>query len=241
MPDILKLETETDRLWATMVSGTIETTEDLEDNPSDFALIVRILADAEEGIRRDFGTFEKRLREIENDSNLSDTGRKAKRVEIARSLLENLDTRLAKRSDGDVLSDARTMIEELSAELRVRPADTAGRAVREAEVREILRKNDALTNGTVLADAVDNGDELVYLAFVNAPAFELRNETLVTKLALTAAIHSWESKSDPEKAAQVRALRNAVDVVEQAVRGFTGHVSERAGLSPDSSILRVGA
>ena len=104
----------------------------------------------------------------------------------------------------------------------------AALAVRERELRDWLFTQDDLARQLAFNKAVDTRDELLFGAFVNAPA--PMRDALLSPDALKQGLQQWETNGSPEAAAKVTALGRAIKLAKDARRNLALHVRSVAGL-----------
>jgi hypothetical protein len=116
--------------------------------------------------------------------------------------------------------------------------DNAAKAIREAEVRQSLPR-DPIEVKLIYWEAIDEGDEAVYLAIRNAPAFM----KLLPPDDVKEGEAMWVNKRNPEKSKQIRDLDNAISVLQETIDRARRIVQTECGMKlpdPIEEIARGG-
>lgn len=183
--------------------------------------------------------FDDQLNEVVASPHFTADGKRERARELAEKVLNGLR--------GDKLIDlAEQNHAELADSIKFKPATldarqfeipaaaalAAGRhaalAVRERELRDWLFTQDDLKRAAVFNKAVDTRDELLFGAFVNAPA--PMRDALLSPDALKQGLQQWEANGSPEASAKVKSLGRAIELAKDARRNLALHVRSVAGL-----------
>lgn len=220
------------------------------DQPDKDIANMKQLFDGTITVRRE---FDNQFNDVTRSSNLTQEGKRERIVELATGVLDSLrgenlielaelhhvqllDSIRFKPATLDVRQFERSARPELSAVTAA--AKHTALAVREHEVRQWLFTQDDLKRREVFNKAVDTRDELLFGAFVNAPA--PMRDVLLAPDALKQGLQQWETNGSPAATKKVKALGRAIDLVKEARRGLVAHVRAVANLPESFKPVVVG-
>lgn len=197
--------------------------------------------------------FDDQFNEVVRSGNLTEDGKRTNIIQLATTVLNNI------RGE-NLIGVAEQHHAELANSIKFKPATLdvrqfertpnpavaataaaarhAALAVREQEFRRWLFSQDDLKRAEVFNKAVDTRDELLFGAFVNAPA--PMRDALLSPDAIKQGLERWETNGHPEAVKKVKALSRAIDLAKDAQRGLELHVRAAAGLPASFAPVVVG-
>lgn len=221
----------------------VSTIEIDPDQPDKDIVNMKQLFDGAIAARR---AFDDEVNEVVRSGNLTEDGKRTNVVQLATTALNNI------RGE-NLIGVAEQHHAELADSIRFKPATLdvrqfertanppvaataaaarhAALAVREQEFRQWLFTQGDLKRAEVFSKAVDTRDELLFGAFVNAPA--PMRDALLSPDALKQGLQQWEANAHPDASKKVKALSRAIQLAKDARRNLVMHVRAVADL-PES-------
>jgi len=149
--------------------------------------------------------FYRDVQDIRSDQKLTAEGHADKIKVFARAALLEVD-----KAEETFLAVGKKKLESLQGEFKTASAlDTPERVLREIELRGMIRELDASARWQILKEAIEEQNELMFLAFVNAPKF-LR---LVNEQILSQCKQAWTEKLNPRTAKLLNTLETAFAIL----------------------------
>ena len=176
--------------------------------------------------------FDERAAVIRSNTHFSKEGRAANVRELGLTMLNDLD-----KLKNTFFEPFIAHRDKLIADRTLAPpeSDPVVRELRAVEVRAFLRQSTVPIEASLL-DAAEKGDVDTVNAILNAPAGMLP----VDKRTQDIALNILADKRDPEGAATIKRLTEAVDKVERMLAAAIDHISTESGVKdPDSELRRV--
>ena len=156
----------------------------------------------------------------------------AAELKQAKAKRDTLRDALEKARRGVIATDDSTAGQTLA------KLDQIVRLLLEQEIRQALRKRDAIYRPQDLFEAIERGDSHFVGAVFNAPDI-VQKELVDDPEKLQMAQEQWAERTDPERAREITDLSKAIEVLQTAIKNATKIIASAAGLEQRDAFVVI--
>ncbi len=200
----------------------------------------RWLASRQQGVLlQHLREFNEAVEKVAKDPNLSDTGKVARRRELAMGVLAKLQSEDGRRLLDLIQRKANVAKNRLAAAERPTDESDIGKLthlLRVQSAQAFLRDANGQTLLAELNRAVQNRDAVMFGAITETPSFVLRDKG-ITAETISAASRAWREATSPGLAKEVETAETMLQLAEQNLAEVVAAVEEAGGIESRKTIV----